>query len=142
MYLQFFYPCIFLFLVCFSHKHTVWPLRSSPRSLEATYTHVQNSLFLKEVIFFYSFMPVFLLAMCFAGSSLGEAVHRQAFSEVPVWTPGCYARFSWLHSVLLIAAGLWKLGNRDCTTARLLTSPTFPHSHFQRFQRFWSADWL
>lgn len=77
----------------------------------------------------------------FAGSSLGEAVHRQAFSEVPVWTPGCYARFSWLHSVLLIAADLWKLGNRDCTTERLLTSPTFPHSHFQRFHRFWSTDW-
>lgn len=42
--------------------------------------------------------------------------------------------------VLLIAADLWKLGNRDCTTDRLLTSPAFPHSHFQRFQRFWSVD--
>ncbi len=79
----------------------------------------------------------------FAGSWLGEAAaaHRQAFSEVQVWTPGCYARFSWLHTVLLIAADLWKLGNRDCTIVRLHTSPAFPHSHFQRFQRFWSADW-
>lgn len=81
------------------------------------------------------------LGHVFAGSSVGEVVHRQAFSDVPVWTPGCYTRFSCLHSVLLIATDLCKLGNRDCTTERLLTSPTFPHSHFQRFQGFLSSDW-
>lgn len=85
---------------------------------------------------------MFLLATCFAGSSLGKTLPMQAVSEVPVWTPGCYARFSRLHRVLLIAADLWKLGNRGCTTQRLLTSPAFPHSHFQRFHRFWCADWL
>lgn len=52
---------------------------------------------------------------------------------------GGHGRFSWLDSVLLIAADLWKLGNR--AAERLLASPAFPHSHFQRFQRVWSADW-
>lgn len=77
----------------------------------------------------------------FAGPLLFEAVHMEALPEVPLWTLGCYARFSCLHSVLLIATDFWKLGNKDCATERLPTSPTFPHSHFQRFQRFWSADW-
>lgn len=75
----------------------------------------------------------------FVGSMLFEAMHRQDFSEVLHWTRGCHARFCWLHSVLLIATDLWKLGN--CTAERLLSSPAFPHSHFQRFQRFWSIDW-
>lgn len=77
----------------------------------------------------------------FAGPLLFEAMHMEALPEVPLWTLGCYARFSWLPSVLLIATDFWKLGNKDCATERLPTSPAFPHSHFQRFQRFWSADW-
>lgn len=52
---------------------------------------------------------------------------------------GGHGRFSWLDSVLLIAADLGKLGTR--AAERLLASPAFPHSHFQRFQRVWSADW-
>lgn len=112
-------------------------LRRPPCCLEATCTH--NT---RPTVFKVNSTSVFLLATCFAGSSLGKTLPMQAVSEVPVWTPGCYARFSRLHRVLLIAAHLWKLGNRGCTTQRLLTSPAFPHSHFQRFHRFWCADWL
>lgn len=60
-------------------------------------------------------------------------------SQFGTW--GCHARFSWPCSVPLIAVNLWKLRNRDYTRERLLTSLTFPHSHFQRFQRFWSGHW-
>lgn len=76
--------------------------------LEITYTNIQKS-------FFYLF-KVNSVGHVFVHSLLGEAVHGQAFSEVPVWTPGCFAKFSWLHSILLIATDLWKLGNRDYAT--------------------------
>lgn len=52
---------------------------------------------------------------------------------------GGHTRFSLLDSVLLIATDAWKLGNH--AAERLLASPAFPHSHFQRFQRVRSADW-
>lgn len=98
-----------------------------------------KSLVLQEVI-----LPCVCQCFCWlyvCGLIAWWSCTLTGFSEVPVWTPVCNARFSQLHTVLVIAAGFWKLRNRDCTIVRLLTSPTFLHSHFQRFQRFWSAYW-
>lgn len=108
--------------LCFSIglRHTY---KLSVKKVHPVHTHNLHWFLKKKV----------LTCVCkyiFAGPMLFEAVHMQALPEVPLWTPGCYARFSWLHSVLLIATDFWKLGNKDCATERLLTSPAFPHSHF------------
>lgn len=85
-------------------------------------------------ITFCLYMLVYLLLLV-VDTLLFEAVHSQTFWEVPLWTPGCHTRFSWLHSALLIATGLWKLGNKNCITENLL------HTLFERFQRCWGTDW-
>lgn len=103
------------------------------------YIDTHNTHWFREKPFIWLVHISISVGHLFVGSMLFEAMHRQDFSEVPHWIPGCHARFCWLHSVLLIAADLWKLGN--CTAERLLSSAAFPHSHFQRFQRFWSVDW-
>lgn len=103
------------------------------------YIDTHNTLWFREKPFIWLVHISISVGHLFVGCMLFEAMHWQDFSEVPHWIPGCHARFCWLHSVLLIAADLWKLGN--CTAERLLSSAAFPHSHFQRFQRFWSVDW-
>lgn len=81
----------------------------------------------------------------FSKAKLTSRASQKAHHDVVVYVGGKggqrggHGRFSWLNSALLIAADLWKLGNR--AAERLLASPAFPHSHFQRFLRVQSADW-
>lgn len=82
---------------------------------------------------------VFLLAICLWAPCFLKPCTGRISQKSHIGPQRAMPGFCWLHSVLLIAADLWKLGN--CTAERLLSSPAFPHSHFQRFQRFWSIDW-